>query len=367
MAKKEEKGVILVTGSCGRIGAAVVKKLGTNFRMVGFELLKAFYASANEELVPCDISSDESVQQALTHIRNFYGTHITAVIHLAAYYSFSQAHLDLYNKITVEGTRRLLRGLQNFDVEQFIFSSTMLVHKTLKPGRKITEETPLDPRWAYPQSKVKTEKVIHEERGKIPSLILRISGVYDDGCHSIPISNQIQRIYENQLNAHLFAGDISHGASFMHMDDLVEAIAQAVYLRKELPAELTLLLGEPDVMSYDDLQRNISLLLHGKEIKTFSIPKPLAKIGAWVENSIPFSANTFIQPWMIDLADDHFDLDISKAKKYLKWEPKRSLQKTLPIMINDLKSDPIAWYRKNGLKMSEHLKKKIHEENHVES
>ncbi len=56
--------------------------------MVGFELLKAFYASANEELVPCDISSDESVQQALTHIRHFYGNTIHAVIHLAAYYSF---------------------------------------------------------------------------------------------------------------------------------------------------------------------------------------------------------------------------------------------------------------------------------------
>ena len=60
-----EKGVILVTGSCGRIGAGVVKKLGEDHRMVGFELLNAFYASPREELVPCDLSSDESVHQAL--------------------------------------------------------------------------------------------------------------------------------------------------------------------------------------------------------------------------------------------------------------------------------------------------------------
>lgn len=357
-----DKGVILVTGSCGRIGVAVVKKLSKDFRMVGFELLKAFYASANEELVPCDISSDESVHQALTHIKNFYGTHITAVIHLAAYYSFSQEHLELYDKITVEGTRRLLRGLQNFTVEQFIFSSTMLVHAPTKPGVKITEESPIHPTWAYPASKVKTEAVIHEERKNIPAVILRIAGVYDDQCHSIPISNQIQRIYENQFNAHVFAGDITHGASFLHMDDLVDAIVACVYKRKELPPELILLLGEDKAYSYDYLQRHISALLFGKEITTHTLPKPIAKVGAWVENHAPFVEATFIQPWMIDRADDHYDIDISKAKKVLGFEPKHDLDQTLPIMINDLKADPIGWYKKNGLHMSESIKKKIEED-----
>lgn len=360
----EEKGVILVTGSCGRIGAAIVKKLGSDFRMVGFELLKAFYASANEELVPCDISSDESVHQALTHIRSFYGNHISSVIHLAAYYSFAHPKSDLYNKITVEGTRRLLRGLQSFNVDQFIFSSTMLVHAPCRPGQKINEEWPVQPKWAYPESKVKTEQVIREERKNIPAVILRISGVYDNDCHSIPISNQIQRIYENQMNAHLFAGDITHGSDFMHMNDLVDAIAQCVYLKKELPEELVLLIGEGKTLSYDYIQRRISSLLTGKEISTTSIPKPLAKFGAWVENHTPFVDAEFIQPWMIDLADDHYDLDISKAKQILKWEPKHSLDKTLPIMISDLQKDPIAWYKKNGLKMSEDMKKKI-AENHV--
>ena len=358
----ENKGVILVTGSCGRIGAAIVKKLGTDFRMVGFELLKAFYASVNEELVPCDISSDESVHQALNHIRNFYGNNISAVIHLAAYYSFNNKRNDLYDKITVEGTRRLLRGLQGFNVGQFIFSSTMLVHSPCQPGQKINEEWPVAPKWAYPQSKVKTEQVIHEERGNIPCVILRISGVYDDECHSIPISNQIQRIYENQMNAHLFAGDVTHGSDFMHMNDLVNSIAQCVYLRKELPEELTLIIGEGTTLGYDYLQKRISSLLFDKEITTHSIPKALAKFGAWVECHTPYMKNEFIQPWMIDLADDHYDLDISRAKQVLTWEPKHSLDKTLPIMINLLKHDPIAWYQKNGLKLSAPIKKRIEEE-----
>ncbi len=356
----DEKGVILVTGCSGRIGSNVVKKLGDHTKIVGFELLSAFYASANEELVPCDLSSDESVRQAFHHVRHSYGKKITAVIHLAAYYSFQHEHSELYNKITVQGTKRLLSELRSFEVEQFIFSSTMLVHAPSPVGQKITEESPIEPRWAYPESKVKTENLIHQERGDIPTVILRISGVYDDQCHSIPIAQQIQRIYENQFNAHLFAGDITHGADYIHMKDLVSAISHCVKMRKELPPELTLLIGEGKTLSYDYLQKRISSLLFNKEIKTHSIAKPVAKFGAWVENHTPFMENTFIQPWMIDIADDNYDLDISKAKEILKWAPKHSLDKTLPVIINLLKHDPEAWYKKNNLHLSDAMKKRIY-------
>lgn len=358
---QQEKGVILVTGSCGRIGAAVVKRLGQDYRMVGFELLSAFYASANEELVPCDISSDESVHQALAHVKYFYGNKISAVVHLAAYYSFSGKHPELYDKVTVEGTRRLLRGLQGFEVEQFIFASTILIHKPTEPGIKLNEDSPIEPKWDYPLSKVKTERVILEERHKIPAVILRIGGVYDDQCHSIPISNQIQRIYEKQLAAYVFPGDKTHGASFIHMDDVVDAICQSISMRKELPDATTLILGEYKTLSYDYLQKNISKLLYGKEINTLWVPKFLAKIGAWVLNHIPFINFSFIKPWMIDLADDHYEFDISRAENVLKWKPKHSLDLTLPIMIDLLKKDPIAWYKINGLTMSHEVKKKIEE------
>ena len=48
------------------------------------------------------------------------------------------------------------------------------------------------------------------------------------------LSNQLQRIFENQLEAHVFAGDVTHGASFVHMNDLVEALTLCV--EKENPS-----------------------------------------------------------------------------------------------------------------------------------
>ncbi len=344
-----DKEIIIVTGSSGRIGANIVRKLGQQYRIVGFELLKALYASSNEELVPVDLSSDESVHQAFTHIRQFYGNKIAAVIHLAAYYSFDQQHSDKYELVTVKGTERLLKSLKNFEVGQFIFSSTMLVHAPCNPGQPINEESPVVPKWDYPLSKVHTEKVIHELRGNMPTVIMRIAGVYDDRCHSIPISHQIQRIYEKKLEGHLFSGNIHHGASFLHMDDLVDAIALAVEKRKQLPPDLTILVGEPKTMSYDEMQKQISQLLFNRDFTTYRIPKSIAKLGAWVECHLPFIPAPFIKPWMIDIADDHYELDISKAKKTLGWEPHQSIDKSLVKMIDALKANPVQWYKDNGL------------------
>lgn len=354
-----DKDIVIVTGSCGRIGTQVVRKLGEKNAIVGFELLKAIYASDREELIPVDLSSDESVHQAFTHIRHFYGNRIRSVVHLAAYYSFSEKHSEKYNTITVKGTERLLNALKDFEVEQFIFTSTMLVHAPSKPGCPITEDSLVAPSWDYPLSKVHTEKLIHELRGKIPTVILRVAGVYDDDCHSIPISNQIQRIYENQLESRLFSGNINHGSSFVHMEDLVESIRLAVEKRKELPPELVLLIGEDKTMTYDEMQRGISCLLTGKEFDTYCVPKWFAKLGAFVKCLIAIKHKPFIRPWMIDFADDHYELNISRAKKMLGWVPKHSLEETLPIMIEDLIKDPIHWYKKNQLVMPNSLKRKL--------
>lgn len=351
-----EKEVILVTGSAGRIGSSVCKRLGDHYRIVGFELVKALYASGNEELVPMDITSDESVLQAMNHIHSFYGNKIAAVIHLAAYYSFTGANPELYDKITVEGTKRLLKALQTFEVGQFLFTSTMLVHAPCKLNEKITEESPLLPKWDYPKSKVKTEEVIHEFRGSIPTVNMRVAGVYEDWCNSIPLANQIQRIYEHQLASRFFSGKVQMGAAFLHMDDLVDAIVLSVKNRKSLPEETTLLIGEPKTLSYDRLQRLISREVDGKEFNTISVPKPLAKIGSWVQNHTPFMPKPFIKPWMIDLADDNYILDVSKAKQLLGWEPKRSLEETLPKMIQALKKDPVRFYKENGLRMPSSMK-----------
>lgn len=347
----EQKDTILITGSSGRIGYPLARRLAESFNVVGFDRRAPSHPPPSAECLYVDLTLDESLRRGLQAIRELHGNRIVSVIHLAAYYDFSGAPSPLYEEITVRGTERLLRMLQDFEVEQFIFSSTDLVYAPSAPRQRINEDSPLQPRWPYPESKVKTEQVIHAERGKIPAVILRIAGVYDDLCNSIPLAQQIQRIYEHDITANIFPGDISAGRqAFVHNDDVLDSIVLAVARRKELSPEVTLLIGEPESPSYDELQRVFGQLIHSVEWKTHSIPKLLAKAGAWAQEKLPLNRPPFIKPWMIDLATDNFELDIARAHTILGWEPKHSVRGTLPKMIPALKADPFAWYRENELK-----------------
>lgn len=341
------KPLLVVSGSSGLIGTAVIKALAGRYTVIGLDNKGYPYPPPEAECVTIDITSDENVQKVFNTIQQKHGNRIASFIHLAAYYSFSEKDSPLYDKITVQGTRRLLKYLQAFDVEQFLFTSSMLVYKPTVPGQKITEDSPLDAKWGYPKSKVETETIMHNERGHIPVLSLRVAGVYSDEGNSIPIANQIQRIYEKQITSYFFPGDASHGSTFVHLDDLVDAMVKAVEKRKDLPKDLILNIGEEETLSYNELQSIISTELWGKEKKIIRIPKFLAKWGAALQNL--FGAN-FIKPWMIDVADDHLEMDSTKAERLLKWKPQHSLRKTLPIMIAKLKADPEKFYRENKLK-----------------
>ena len=356
------RGIILVSGANGRIGQAVMRRFVGGFEdVVGFDRKAPEPPPPGCVYVSIDIISDESVRDGLRTIREHHGGHVASVIHLAAYYDFFGKPSPKYEAITVQGTSRLLRELhaQDFHVEQFVFSSTMLVHPPGEPGEFITEDWPLEPTWAYPESKVRTEQLIRDERGDIPAVLLRIAGVYDDLTHSIPLAQQIQRINEGDLTSRVYSGSTAHGQSFLHMDDLIDAIALVVERRADLPPELPLLLGEPEPLTYDELQHSIARLIRGASKETIEIPgalAPLAKAGAWVLDHVP-GQEGFIKPWMIDRANDHYALDITRARTQLGWEPKRSLRETLPKMVAALKADPLGWYRENDLEPPSELAK----------
>ncbi len=351
---KPEGDIVLVTGSNGRIGSAVMRELRKIYtNVVGFDTKAEADPPEGCTRIPVDITSDQSVADGLRVLLAHHGARVASVIHLAAFYSFEGKPDPRYDSVTVNGTKRLLQGLKaDFEVQQFVFSSTMLVHKPGEPGIFFNEDWPIGPTWAYPESKVRTEAMIRAERGDVPTVILRFAGVYDDGCHSPPLAHQIQRIYERQLESHLYAGSTSHGTSYVHMDDVVNSLVRTVERRARLPAETVLLIGEPEALSYDELQHTFMRQIHDESYESINVPGPIAKIGAWVEDKI-LGQHPFIKPWMIDRANDHYALDVSRAKKLLGWVPKHTLRKAIPHMVAALKADDLGFYRENGLEPAE--------------
>lgn len=343
------QGVVLVTGSSGYLGGAIIRRLADKYTLVGFDRPGGKAPPECARQIGLDLASDESVRDALEQVSSEFGDRIASVIHLAAYYDISGEPNPLYDKITVQGTRRLIEALQDFEVEQFIFASTMLVHRpTDMPDERIDEEWPLDPQWAYPESKVKAEQLLREKHGDIPVVLLRIAGVYDDLGHSPFVAQQISRIYEHRMSAHVYPGMLCANQSFIHLDDLTEAVANVIERRRELPAELPLLVGEPDALGYEKVQNIIGCALHGEDWTTIRIPQPIARAGAWLQEEV-LQEDGFVKPWMVEASNDHYILDIARARRLLDWEPRHSLRDSLPKMVEALKRDPTGWYKENKL------------------
>jgi nucleoside-diphosphate-sugar epimerase/uncharacterized membrane protein len=342
--------VVLITGSSGFLGQAIAAHLVRTYRVIGLDTEQPKRPVENVETILVDLTSDGAVQNAMEAVRNRVGTRIASVVHLAAYYDLSGEDNPKYQAVTVEGTRRLLRSLQaEFDnIEQFVLASTLLVHAPTEPERPITEDWPLEPKWPYPRSKVAAEEVVRAERGSIPVVILRAAGVYDERCRAAFLAQQIARIFERQPTGYLFAGDPSHGQPYLHLDDLVDAVERVIDRRATLPPQTTLLLGEPEAPSYEVLQKRIGELVHGEPWPVLPLPKPLVEAGAWVQDEV-LAHDPFVRPWMVEIADDHYELDTSRARSLLGWSPRHSLLATLPAMIKALKDDATDWYRDNKL------------------
>src|SRR5690606_24889342 len=105
-----------------------------------------------------------------------------------------------------------------------------------------------------------------------------------------------------------------NGNAFVHLEDLDQAFIQTVEKRYELPHELTLNISESKTYSYEELQDFIGERIHHKEWKTFEIPKPLAKVGAWAQDLV---SDPFIKQLKSDSTDKNYEMENTRGKKYL--------------------------------------------------
>jgi nucleoside-diphosphate-sugar epimerase len=349
------KPIVLITGAAGNIGRGLAAMLAESYQVVGLDRPGS---EADFPLIEADLSDDQSVTKALGDFRNRFGETIASVIHLAAYFDFSGKQNPLYDEVNVAGTRRLLRNLRQLNVEQFVYSGTMLVHAPGAIGEKIDEDQPVAPKWAYPSSKAAAEDVIRAEHGEIPFVLLHLAGLYDDETAVPTLANQIARIYERDVQSHFYSGSTLAGQSMVHRDDMLDAFKRTVDRRRELPSGTVILIGEEEAPSYDALQDEVGYLIHGADDwPTLRLPKPAAAAGAWalemaepiVPDALDQGEKPFIKPFMVRMADDHYALDTSRARNMLGWEPRHRIKATLPKIVAALKRDPKGWYEKNGL------------------
>jgi len=170
---------VLITGGTGGLGPAIVKDLinsGFKLRVFAKEPADAYFQEdyRDVDLIIGDII-DADLKKVLDNCK--------IVIHMAAL-----AHINnlgpeteaMYEKINVEGTRRIINAAINMGIKRFIFFSTIGVYG---PTINIiaNENTPPNPESPYARSKLRAEKIVlsaKNEKGNPISTVIRLATVY---------------------------------------------------------------------------------------------------------------------------------------------------------------------------------------------
>lgn len=262
------KPTLLITGGNGFIGRALTNKLlqeGFNVRIITRKLPKTQPTNPAVTLVQADYSKVASLQQAMQGC--------VGVFHLAAaIFAFNRQGFE---KANVVHTQNVVQAVNNTpEITTFVHVSSLAASgfaTDVKQPR--TEDMTPTPVSDYGRTKLGGENAVKTLRPGVKWTIIRPPIVYgknDSGVSKIAL----------WVKRGLMINTSGNGMfSFVHVDDLVEALWQA-YIRPETAQE-TYFITEPDTYSWDYFITEMARAMHCNKPFMPSAPKGLMKLAAF--------------------------------------------------------------------------------------
>ncbi len=346
------KEIILITGASGSIGTALITRLIGSYYIIGID--KILHKDRNIKVLwyKADISNKELLNEIFREIKGKSHGNIDYVFHLAAYYDMSNRKSNQYRDTNENGTKYLLDNLINFNVKNFIFTSSTAVMTPIKDDEKLNEESVLGSVLYYAKSKITGEKILLKYKDKIKITILRLSAVYSCDCRSLPLANQIAFIWRKGFGYRIFPGKGEGGLSYVHIEDVLNAFEKVMLKSEEITTGSIFILSEEDHVSNNDLYNLIFHEIYGKQSNLIHLPKWFVWVCVYIINKLYLflGKSYFFKPWMVDIADKKYRFNIEKARRVLEWQPKFVLKEHLKVIIKNLKADTHRWFAINNIK-----------------
>ncbi|MDQ5984375.1 MAG: N-acetyl-alpha-D-glucosaminyl-diphospho-ditrans,octacis-undecaprenol 4-epimerase [Syntrophus sp. SKADARSKE-3] len=178
----KDRPLVLVTGATGAVGPRVVKALchaGYRLRTLSLDCLPREQWPA--EIVDArigDITDSGAVRQAMEDVWGVI--HLAALLHIVN----PDASLeDLYVKVNVQGTQKVVDEAVKAGVRRVLYFSTIAVYGETN-GQIVDEGTPPRPNTFYSRSKLEAEKIVlsaKDANGNPVGTVLRMAAIYGSG------------------------------------------------------------------------------------------------------------------------------------------------------------------------------------------
>jgi nucleoside-diphosphate-sugar epimerase len=318
---------VLITGASGFLGSALLKRTTRDSRYLTVAALRRESSNLPDgvEIVRIDdLGVDTDWRDALESIQVV--VHTAARVHVMK--DSSHNPLAEYRKINVEGTLNLARQAASAKVRRFIFISTIKVNgEATLPGELSAVDDPPHPADAYGISKWETEVGLRQlaADSDMEYVFIRPPLVYGPGVKA----NFLSMMRWINRGIPLPLGAIDNKRSLVALDNLVDMIVTC--LEHPAAANQTFLVGDGKDLSTTELLRQLGTAL-GKPARLVPFPVGL----------LTLIVSLLGKKDVVQRLCSSLQVDISKARELLGWEPpvtvEDGLQMTAADFINGSRS-----------------------------
>jgi len=313
---------VLITGASGFLGSALSDKISSLPRYSLVTTVRKGSRNKAVDAIPIPIASmsaETDWTQALHGVQTVI--HTAARVHVMN--DLASDPLSEYRKVNVRGTLNLAKQAVAAGVSRFIFISTIKVNgESTLPGMVFTADEqphPVDP---YAISKWETENGLYQiaNETKMDVVIIRPPLIYGPGVKA----NFLAMMRWINLGVPLPLGAIHNKRSLVALENLVSLIVTCI--ENPAAANQIFLVGDDEDLSTTELLQRIASAL-GKPARLFPFPTCL----------INFAASLLGKRGMAQRLSASLQVDISKARKLLDWEPPVSVDEGLRKAADDFK------------------------------
>lgn len=346
---------IIITGSSGFLGSAICVDLNRDHHIIGMDrrppapaLIRRAPTATWHHI---DIADTETVSGFFRDVAARY-PRIDYVIHMAAFYHFGRYWLPEYERTNVLGLRNILDGALHVGARRFVFAGSIASLPPPAPDCVLTEQTIACAYSAYTRSKTIGEKMLAQYSRLMPTVALRIGGVFSDWCELPPLYSLMKLWGQPGLLGKMIPGRGNSGFPYIHRRDLVASVRKIIEADERL-ARFEIFFASPSGYTSHQALFPVIRRACGKDasLTPIYIAPKLAKFVLYLKNrfKVLMGRKRYERRWMIDYVDTPLVVDTAYTQRMLRWSPRPELNilNCLPGMMRRFQANRRAWERRN--------------------
>ena len=344
---------LIITGASGFIGRHLLEYFKNDYRIVGLGRRSQLRCGApihkNITWFQVDIADREQLATAFRYIRESGGADF--VIHLAAHYDFTGENHPEYQRTNVEGMRNVLEECRDLELDRFIFASSVAACDFPPRGQSLTEVSPPDGDHIYAATKRIGEAMLAEYDDCIPSCITRFAAIFSDWCEYPPLYVFLDVWLSSMWNRSILGGRGRSAIPYLHVREMGPFMRRLIRHNDTIEQREILIASPSQTLSHRELFDLANINFYGQRKRPIFVPKILAWIGVRARDVMgrAIGKRPFERPWMIRYVDLDLAVDATRTYRKLEWRPRSRLmlQRRMPFLVENLKTDPNEWHRLN--------------------